>query len=67
MKAIKKTAEYTVFERKDKRYAVQSNKRKAINGEEKINILIAEGLREAPKPKPAEPEAAAEESTDAAE
>lgn len=67
MKLVKKTAEYSIFERKDKRHAVRSTTFKWINGEEKVTILQKEGLLKKPEPKPAEPEAEAnEESTDAA-
>lgn len=69
MKVEKKTAEYTVLKRSDGRFAVKGNNKKFINGEEKVKILIAEGLLAAPAPKaveePAE-EAAAEEATDTA-
>ncbi len=62
----KKTAEYTVLKRSDGRFAVKNSKNKFINGEEKVAILIAEGLLTAPAPKPVE-EAPAEEATEAAE
>lgn len=68
MKFAKRTAEYVVLKRADGRYAVKGADGKFINGDDKVNILIAEGLRTAPEPKaeaPA-PEEAAEES-DAAE
>ncbi len=55
MKLVKKTAEYAIFERNDKRYAIQAKGRKWINGEEKVAILQAEGLLKKPEPK-AEPE-----------
>lgn len=61
MKLAKKTAEYVVLTRADGRYAVKGADGKFINGDEKVNILIAEGLRTAPEPKPAEPEAEASE------
>ena len=62
MKLVKNTAEYAIFERNDKRYAVRGNGRKWINGEDKIAILQAEGLVKKPEPKPEpEPEAPAEE------
>lgn len=66
MKLAKKTAEYIVLERADGRYAVKGADGKFINGDDKVNILIAEGLRKAPEPKPAEPEAeeAPEESAE---
>lgn len=52
MKLIKKTPEYSIFQRGDERYAVKDAKRKAVNGEEKVSILTAEGLVKAPAPKP---------------
>lgn len=61
MKLVKKTAEYAIFERNDKRYAIRSAAKKWINGEEKVKILQAEGLLKKPEPKPAAEEAAAEE------
>jgi hypothetical protein len=62
MKVEKKTAEYTILKRSDGRYAVKS-KNKFINGDDKVAILIAEGLRAAPTPKPEAP-AAAEEAAE---
>lgn len=66
MKVVKKTAEYTVFLRNDKRHAVRGTNRKWINGDDKVEILIKEGLMKKPEPKPAEPEAA-EETAEAEE
>ena len=60
MKVEKKTAEYTVFKRADGRFAVQGQDRKFINGEDKVKILITEGLRAAPTPKAAPAEEATE-------
>ncbi len=60
MKAVKSTAEYTVFLRNDKRYAVRGADRKWINGEEKVAILQKEELLKAPEPKPEAPAAEAE-------
>lgn len=60
MQQVKKTAEYTIFQKKSGRYAVMARKtRKPINGEEKQNILVAEELIKLPDPKvvSAEPEA----------
>ncbi len=64
MKEVKSTAEYTIFQRNDERYAVRGAKRKWINGDDKVAILEAEGLRKKPEPKPAEPEAPAEEAAE---
>lgn len=53
MKLIKKTPEYSIFQRSDERYAVKDARRQPVNGEEKVSILAAEGLVKAPTPKPA--------------
>jgi hypothetical protein len=66
MKLIKKTDEYRIYQRRDERYAVENAERKPVNGEEKVAILLAEGLITAPAPKqpePEEPEAAEEEAS----
>ena len=62
MKLVKKTAEYSIFLRNDKRHAVRSSSHKWINGEEKVAILQKEELLKKPEPKPEAPaeEAAAE-------
>ena len=69
MKTVKKTAEYTVLQRADGRYAVLGKNKNFINGDDKIAILVTEGLRAAPAPKAEEPseEAAEESSEDTAE
>lgn len=62
MKLVKKTAEYSIFQRGDERYAVKGSTKKAINGDEKIRILLEEGLiKVAVAPAEPEPEAPAEE------
>ncbi len=68
MKTIKKTADYTIYQKKSARYAVKNADKKWVNGDDKLKILIAEKLLKvaAPKAKPAaeaEPEAPAAEST----
>ena len=69
MQVTKTTAEYTVFKRADGRYAVKGKNKKFINGEDKVKILIEEGLLKAPEPKAEEPvaEETTEESTDSEE
>lgn len=60
MQQIKKTAEYTIYQKKSGRYAVKNRKsKKLINGEAKQTILVAEQLVKLPNPKvvSAEPEA----------
>ena len=54
MKLIKKTADYKIFMRGDERYAVQDASGKPINGEEKVNILVAEDFIKVTVPSPTE-------------
>ena len=63
MNLIKKTNEYKIFKRGDERFAVQDATGKPVNGEEKVNILLAEELIKVTLPgaAPAE-EAPAEEA-----
>jgi len=67
MQAIKKTAEYRIYQKKSGRYAVKNRQTKRwVNGEEKQGILVAEALVTLPRPKaPAAPEAPAEDSAGA--
>ena len=70
MKVIKKTAEYTVFQKRSGRYAVQGADNQAINEADKVAILLAEGLIKAAEPKAPvveEPEEATEAETEADE
>ena len=63
MKTVKKTSEYTIKQRRDERYAVIGADKNAINGEEKVKILLAEGLIKLTEPAaPVEEEAPAEEA-----
>jgi len=65
MKVLKKTAEYTVYQKRSGRYAVVDADKNTVNGDEKVAILIAEGFVTQAAPKveeaPAE-EAPAEEA-----
>lgn len=57
MKVVKKTSEYTIYQRRDNRYAVVNGKKKSINGDDKVKILTDEGLLKKAAPAPApEPE-----------
>jgi CO dehydrogenase/acetyl-CoA synthase beta subunit len=66
MKLVKKTDEYSIYLRGDKRYAVEDARKKPVNGEEKVRILVAEELLKvaapAKKEEPVAEEAAAEEA-----
>tara|TARA_R110002072_G_scaffold10528_2_gene48968 strand:- start:601 stop:891 length:291 start_codon:yes stop_codon:yes gene_type:complete len=70
MKVVKKTSEYTIYQRGDKRYAVQDANKRQINGEDKVRILVEEGLltvavAAAPEPEPDVEEAAEEPAAEA--
>ena len=41
MKTIKKTAEYTIYQKRNNRYAVKGANANLLKGEEKIAILLA--------------------------
>ncbi|MFN2329392.1 MAG: hypothetical protein ABR612_10770 [Chromatocurvus sp.] len=60
MTLVKKTADYCIYKRGDDRFAVENAHRKPVNGDEKVAILLQEGLIEAPKAKAPEPEPASE-------
>ncbi len=71
MKVTKKTAEYTVYQKRNNRYAVKGADSKWLNGDDKVKVLLAEGLikltaaaakEEAPAEEPAADEAAADEA-----
>ena len=70
MKVVVKNDEYTIYQRRDGRYAVENAAKKAVNGDEKVAILLANELvivtpPAAPAEEPAEEvaEEAAEEAT----
>jgi hypothetical protein len=68
MKLVKKTAQYSIYQRGDDRYAVKDAKKKPVNGAEKARILVAEDLVKVTLPaKPAVEEAPAVEASAAAE
>jgi len=65
MKVVKKTPEYTVYQKRTERYAVKAADKSWINGDDKIKILLAEKLIKAEQPKPkAEPVEDAADSAD---
>lgn len=69
MKVVKRTADYTVYQKRSERYAVKGADKAYINGDEKAKILLAEGLIKVvlPQPKAEEPEAPEEAEAEAAE
>jgi len=62
MKVIASTDEYTIYQRKDARYAVRGADKKPINAEAKVAILLQHELIAAPAQ--AAPEPVEEDSTD---
>ncbi|NCF44092.1 MAG: hypothetical protein GWP70_04630, partial [Proteobacteria bacterium] len=44
MKVVVKNDEYTIYQRRDGRYAVAGADKKAINGDDKVAILVANEL-----------------------
>ena len=65
MKAVVKTDDYTIYQRRDERYAVEDANKKAINGDEKAAILSKHELIKVTLPAPVEEvveEVAAEEA-----
>ena len=67
MKLVKKTEEYTIYQRGDERYAVKDTARNAVNGEEKVRILTAQGLLKVAAAAAAEPEVSEEVPAEEAE
>lgn len=68
MKEVTSTDKYTIYVRRDGRHAVVGADKKAINGDEKVAILLEHSLIKAPTPKAPEPEAApVEDSAEATE
>lgn len=62
MKLVKKTSEYSIYQRGDNRYAVKDASKKQVNGDDKVRILLAEELIKVTLPAaPAAEEAASEE------
>jgi hypothetical protein len=64
MKVLKKTDDYTVYQKRSGRYGVIDADKNPINGEDKVKILVAEGMVKqsvAAAPEPEVEEAAVEE------
>lgn len=43
-KVVRRTGEYLILQRRDNRYAVLGRHRQPVNGDEKAEILLKEGL-----------------------
>lgn len=62
MKVVVTNDEYTIYRRRDERYAVEGADKRPINGDEKITILLANELISVSPPAAPEEEAAPEEA-----
>ena len=62
MKVVVTNDEYTIYRRRDGRYAVEGADKRPINGDEKITILLANELISAAPPAAPKEEAAPEEA-----
>ncbi len=67
MKLVKKTDDYSIYARGDDRYAVKDAAKNPVNGDDKVRILVEEGLIKAALPAEPVEEAAEEEGADAGE
>lgn len=66
MKTVKKTADYTIYQKRSNRYAVKNAEKQWVNGDDKLAILLKEKLVTAPAPKPKEEPAAEAPAEEAA-
>ncbi len=67
MEVVKKTGDFTIVKKRSGRYGVKSAKGEWINADKKIEILLAEGLIKAAKPKPKKEEPREESADEPAE
>ncbi len=68
MEVVARTDEYTIYKKRNQRYAIRNRQRQWVRGDDKVTILLSHKLIEAPTPKTpeaAEPEAAAAEEGEA--
>lgn len=57
MQVVTRTDEYTIYKKRNQRYAVRDKARRWVRGDDKVAILLAHNLIEAPVPKaPEHPE-----------
>ena len=62
MKVVTRTDEYTIYKKRNQRYAVRNKEKQWVRGDDKVAILLAHNLVAAPVPKgPEHPEEPAAE------
>ncbi len=64
MEVIKETKDYTIYQKRSKRYAVKDGNRAWVSGDEKEKVLLSEKLITVPVPKPKVEEPAAAEAVE---
>ncbi len=66
MEVVKETKDFTIVKKRNGRFGVKNQKGQWINKEEKVKILLGEGLIKVAEPKKEEPvaEETAEETTE---
>ena len=67
MKLVKQIEGFAIYKRNDGRFSVETSKGKAVNGEEKIAVLLAQELIKVTAAKPAEEAPVEAPAEDAAE
>jgi len=71
MQVVARTDEYTIYKKRNQRYAVLNKDREWVRGDDKVAVLLAHNLIEVPTPKapehPEEPEAAEAAAAEEAE
>ena len=71
MKVVMRTGDYTIYRKRNQRYAVRNRNKQWVRGEDKTAVLLAHNLIEAPVPKapdhPEPPPTEAAETTRAGE
>jgi len=66
VKKVKTAGDYTIYQKTSGRYAVQSQDRKWVNGEDKVKVLVEADLVKLSGPNPNPPAAAEEAPTEEA-
>lgn len=67
MQQVKKTGDYSIYQKKSGRYAIKGKDKQLIHGDDKARILLAEALIQPPKVKAPAPAVEAESSETAAD
>jgi hypothetical protein len=66
VKKIRQAGDYSIFQKRSGRHAVQDKNKNWVNAEEKAKILLEAGLIKVTPPKPPEPEQTPEQTEETA-